>query len=171
MVELVIFFFNMHPGDTVMSGRPRGNFILQNKSNYSRYILIATNSGVAPYRSMMQEIQNLMNTNTEIEVVLLFGIRKRENLFFKDDFLSFAKANPKFKFLICYSREDSIIDSSYERLGHVQDSLEELQLNAKKDIVYICGNPDMVNDVKAICFSKNFSNKNIIREKYSISKK
>jgi len=161
--------FGLEPGHHILASGPYGLFVLKDERP-ARYVLVGTGTGVAPYRSMINDIKHrLENTDPELEIVLVFGVRKPEDLLFGDEFLALAKENPRFKFQVCYSREASKHPQPYERFGRVQEVLAELKLEPGKDIVYLCGNPNMIDDTFKILTESGFDRKNVRREKYLFS--
>jgi len=161
--------FSLKPGESILASGPFGLFVLK-EERPARYILVATGTGITPYRSMLDEIKNrLENIHPELEVVLVFGVRNRSELLFKDEFLQFAAKHPQFKLTVCYSKQTVNRLESFERYGHVQDSFGDLQLDPNKDIVYLCGNPNMIDDAFALLTEKGFDKRNVRREKYLFS--
>lgn len=169
--------FEMKPGSSILASGPYGLFVLK-EERPARYILIATGTGVTPYRSMLNEIKSRLNEQHNpnansipakpLEVVLILGVRRPEELLYCEEFTAFAKDNPQFKFMACYSREvheDKAL-LPFEHKGHVQDVFSNLQLNPEQDIVYLCGNPGMIDDSFAKLTELGFDKKNVRREKY-----
>lgn len=160
--------FNLKPGDVIHAGRPIGLFTLKDEAP-RRYILIATGTGVTPYRSMLGELKQRLSNHTQTEALVIQGVRTPDELLYGDEFLSFAKENPRFTFTACYSREGKEKLEAHERMGRIQDVLPELQLNPIEDIVYLCGNPNMIDEAFAFLTNLEFDRKNIRREKYLFS--
>lgn len=161
--------FNLKPGDTIEATGPYGLFVLKDERP-KRYILIATGTGVTPYRSMLQEIkQRLNNPDQDLTVNLILGVREEAELLFKDEFLQFAKEEPNFEFYACYSRAENKALESFERKGYVQTVFEELNLDPLNDIVYLCGNPNMIDETFALLTERGFDRKSVRREKYLFS--
>jgi ferredoxin-NADP reductase len=156
--------FNLQPGDTVKASGVYGRFYLKEEPA-KRYLLIATGTGVTPYRSMLNEIERRLSTS-DLEVVVIMGGRSQEELLYNDEFLTFAEKHPKFKYLACYSRIMPEKPFEYERSGHVQDTFKFLQINSARDIAYLCGHPDMVDSCFSILQELGLDKKNIRREKY-----
>ncbi len=50
-------FFNLNIGDTLNSSGPFGRLILRPDETPRQYVLVATGTGVAPYRAMLPEIR------------------------------------------------------------------------------------------------------------------
>jgi ferredoxin-NADP reductase len=157
--------FNLKPGDTVKGMGPAGRLVLQDES-IQRYILAGTGTGIAPYRSMLPEIaRRIKDSNLKIDLVL--GVQFRADLLYGPDFVEFAKAHPNFTFHAQYSRETATDLQAYEHQGYVQTAFMRLNLNPANDIVYLCGNPNMIDEAfKELTESYGFATSNIRREKY-----
>ncbi len=162
------FLFNLKPGEAVNASGPYGLFILKDETP-SRYVLVATGTGVTPYRSMLDELQNRLTATPSLEAHVLLGVRNQEDLLFAHDFIQFADKQPNFKFWAFYSREadkDAAILKPYERKGHVQDIFPDLKLDPLKDLIYLCGNPNMIDQAFNSLTAIGFDRKSIRREKY-----
>lgn len=161
------FLFNMQPGDTVEASGPFGLFVLKEEQP-KRYVFIATGTGVTPYRAMMHDIQNRITTSP-IQVELLLGVRNPSELLFGDEFVQFAAQHPeRFRFSACYSRHEASL-KAHEHKGYIQDQFEQLKLHPEHDIVYLCGNPNMIDDAFKLLTEKGFDRKQIRREKYAFA--
>lgn len=160
--------FNLRPGDEILASGAYGRFIL-NDENHSRYILIATGTGVTPYRAMLQLLCEKIEKNN-VDVVILFGCRTREDLLYSKEFVELSRKYKNFTFVACYSREQSAILEDYERSGYVQSNITELSLHPEQDIIYLCGNPKMVDETNKIILDLGFDQHKIRREKYIASK-
>lgn len=161
--------FGLKPGDVVSASGPFGLFTLK-EERPPRYVLIATGTGVAPYRSMLKDIQErFQNSHPELEVALVLGVRNPTELLFGEEFAAFEIAQPRFKFYACYSQTTPENPRSFERSGRVQTVFNELALNPQNDIVYLCGNPNMIDENFALLTEMGFDKKAVRREKYAFS--
>ncbi len=158
------YLFNMMRGNEILCNGPFGRLTLREEQP-KRYILVATGTGVTPYRSMLMELSKRMH-DTQAEVVILQGARTPEDLLYRDDFVSFADKHEKLSFYGCCSRALSNPEQAYERKGYVQDQFEALNLNPENDMVFLCGNPNMVDAAYAKLTENGFTAKNVRREKY-----
>jgi ferredoxin-NADP reductase len=131
-------------GDTIDASGPYGRFCLQDADQHPRYLLLATGTGVTPYRAMLPQFEKLL-AQGQREVVLLYGARNETELLYGEEFEAFAKANPGFTFHGCLSRQPRAVPRPDDRQGHVQSVLAELAPSAQRDIAYLCGNPNMVD--------------------------
>ena len=151
------------------AGGPYGRFCLQDADTHPRYLLLATGTGVTPYRAMLPQIEKLLAKGGR-EVVLLYGARTEAELLYGEEFEAFAKQHPGFIFHGCLSREARATPRSTDRSGHVQNVLAELGPNADRDIAYLCGNPNMVDAAFAALKEFGLPVPQIRREKYISSR-
>ncbi|ATW01962.1 hypothetical protein CCU22_01995 [Candidatus Legionella polyplacis] len=158
--------FNLKYNECLNINGPFGRLILKtNDQTFKRYIFLATNTGIAPYRSMINELKTKLECNKDLKIIILQGVKTREDILFKNEFIEFSKKYPQTLFKACFSQEKNILNH-YEFLGYVQNALINLNLNAKNDIIYLCGNPNMINQSTTILKKIGFESQQIIREKY-----
>jgi ferredoxin-NADP reductase len=159
-------FFNLKAGETLTCSGPFGRLILREGETPARYILVATGTGVAPYRAMLPQIAERLNNDTNLEVILLLGVQYRDDLLYGEDFLTFSNSHPRFKFMAFFSREELDDAKDHENKGYVQSAFENLALDPDEDLVYLCGNPNMIDDAFEWLTDEGFSPKAVRREKY-----
>ena len=87
---------------------------------------------------------------------------------FYEDFKRIAELyKTNFTYKICLSRvESQNLDSVYKNHGYVQKQITNLNLNINEDLVYLCGNPKMIDESFIILQDLGLETHNIIREKY-----
>lgn len=161
-------------GGTVQASGPFGRFCLMPQDTNRRYLLIATGTGVTPYRAMLPQLESLI-ASRGVEVVLLFGARTPAELLYGDEFREFASKHPSnFRFVPCFSRELPAAGSPQAqadvRHGYVQQFLDEFVPNADGDIAYLCGNPNMVDACFEALKGHGLAVAQVRREKYVSSK-
>lgn len=159
------FLFALKPGDLVKTTGPFGRLTLRDEKP-KRYILVATGTGVTPYRSMLPSLHQRLTEQEDLEIIILEGVQKAEDLLYGEDFLNFAAAHPRLKFHAFYSREQPNPNSSYEQHGYVQNYFPALNLKPSEDIIYLCGNPNMIDAAFNSLVEQGFSTADIRREKY-----
>ena len=166
-------FEGLPEGGHVEASGPFGRFCLMPGDRNARYLLIATGTGVTPYRSMLPQLQSLM-AERGVEVVLLQGARTPAELLYGDEFRAFAGTHPRFRFIPCFSRELPASDSPHAhadvRHGYVQNMLAEISPDPASDIAYLCGNPNMVDACFEQLKADGLPIPQIRREKYVSSK-
>jgi ferredoxin-NADP reductase len=156
--------FGLAPGEPVSASGPYGRFVLR-EDPPCRYVLAATGTGVTPYRSMLPQIRTLLEDGNH-SVHLLLGVRRREELLYGEEFRAVAEAHEGFSFTACYSRDWPATPESWETRGYLQHRFEALGLDPASDIVYLCGNPGMIDDAYALLKAAGFGVQQVRREKY-----
>jgi len=162
-------FEQLVEGDRIEASGPFGRFCLAPADANQRYLLVATGTGVTPYRAMLPELRRQI-AERGIKVVLLFGARTPAELLYGDEFIAFAESTPGFRFVPCYSRELPASARADDRRGYVQDALLEFAPNAETDIAYLCGNPNMVDAAFEVLKTAGLPVPHVRREKYVSSK-
>ncbi|SJZ96901.1 ferredoxin--NADP reductase [Novilysobacter spongiicola] len=167
-------FEGLEIGETVDASGPFGRFCLMPADDNRRYLLIATGTGVTPYRSMLPLLEQAI-VERGVEVVLLQGARNPDELLYGDEFRAFAERFPRnFRFMPCFSRElpepGSAQAHADVRHGYVQQFLQEFAPDPAGDIAYLCGNPNMVDACFEALKESGLEMRRVRREKYVSSK-
>ena len=136
--------FNLQPGDTLRAMGPAGRLILQEEPAIRRYLLIGTGTGIAPYRAMLPQIAERFAADPHFKVSLILGAQYRQDLLYAADFKAFAAQHPRFQFHAALSRETTEMQA-HEQKGHLQVYFEALNLHPTDDVIYLCGNPNMID--------------------------
>jgi NAD(P)H-flavin reductase len=132
-------------------------FVLRNPQREA--LFIATGTGIAPFRSMLQA--HLLPGSPAI--TLLFGVRYESTILYRAEFEKMAVEFPQFRFWPTLSRPKA---GWTGRSGHVQTHLEGA-LGARRDVdVYLCGLKRMVDEVRSILKGMGLDRKQIFYEKY-----
>ncbi len=159
---------NLREGETVDASGPYGRFCLMDADANRRYLLVATGTGVTPYRAMLPQLEKLAARGAE--VALVYGARNETELLYGEEFEDFARKHPHFQFYACFSRATRAQPRAHDRDGRVHVALQELKPDAAHDIAYLCGNPDMVDQAFALLKEAGLPVPHIRREKYVSSR-
>jgi len=158
--------FNLKPGDQIQVNGPFGRLILKDPIP-KRYILIATGTGVTPYRAMREVLQQRLDEQLDMHVVLLLGVQTCADILYEAEFLAWANESPRFQFNAYVSREPDSTDlAQHQKFGRVNLAYDQLDLQPTDDLIYLCGNPAMIDDSFEYFKQHGFSTQQIIREKY-----
>lgn len=160
---------NLKHGETVDGSGPYGRFCLMEPDANRRYLLVATGTGVTPYRAMLPQLKVLMAAR-DVDVALVYGARNPDELLYGEEFEAFARENPRFHYYACLSRSPRATPRPHDRGGHVQATLAELKPDPAHDIAYLCGNPNMVDEAFAQLKEAGLPIPHIRREKYVSSR-
>ena len=158
------FLFGLQPGDEILASGPYGRFILRDDPP-CRFVLAGTGTGITPFRAMLPELSQLL-ANGDYSADLLMGVWTREELLYGDDFIEFASQHENFRFHACYSREFPETPTDYEYKGYLQKRFAGMGLNAETDIIYMCGNPGMIDESMIWFKERDFPTAKLRREKY-----
>ena len=156
-------------GGAIEASGPYGRFCLMDGDTNSRYLLVATGTGVTPYRAMLPQIRAL-TVSRGCTFALVYGARNETELLYGDEFEAFAREVPGFTFHACLSRTPRAVPRPHDRRGRAQVALGELGPNAANDIAYLCGNPNMVDEAFALLKEAGLPVPHIRREKYVSSR-
>jgi len=159
------FLFNLKAGDSININGPFGRLILKEEVP-NRYIMVATSTGITPYRAMINEFKKRLIANPTLKIVILQGVQKRADVLYSDEFLELSKLFPQVSFSAHLSREEDKELEAHEVKGYVQTAFPKLNLDPKGDSVYLCGNPGMIDNAFAYLQDNGFAMQQIIREKY-----
>lgn len=152
------WLFKLSPGESVSIKGPLGSFVP--RKPFVESVLIATGTGIAPFRSFLQAPTVL---DSQLPVTLLLGARYEESLLYREEFEDLERTRPGFRFLPTITRPSP--DWSC-RTGRVQAHLDEV-LGARTDLdVYVCGLRAMVDEVRSLLATRGFEKSRIIFEKY-----
>lgn len=152
-------------GDTIVVGRkPTGTLLIDYLTPAKRLYLIGTGTGLAPFMSIIRDPETYERFE---QVVLLHGVREVKELAYRDYITQELPQNEFLgeivsKQLLYYP---TVTREAFEHQGRVTDLLETGKisadlgipaLNAAEDRVMICGSPEMLRDLKALCEKRGF---------------
>ncbi len=136
--------FQLNLGDELLATGPAGRLVLHETETPIQYVFVATGTGIAPYRSMLPTLAQRLATHQTMKATILLGVRRTEDILYAEDFLNFAEKYNRFCFRAYLSREPTPT-LPYQYTGYVQTAFCTLNLNPATDLVYLCGNPQMID--------------------------
>ncbi|MBI5225205.1 hypothetical protein HY989_05015 [Candidatus Micrarchaeota archaeon] len=140
---------HMQLGTKVGVKGPFGNFT--NEHPQKKILMVATGSGIAPIMGM---IRHLVHANSDVEIMLVYGMRNTNYFVFREELEKYARSHPKFILMPTLSRPDHKWDG---RKGYVQGVLKDMKIDdISSTQAFICGNPQMVAEVKTLLLEKGF---------------
>ena len=98
-------FDKISKGSTLTFKGPEGNFILPQNLESTQLIMVCTGTGIAPFRSMIQEVT--LKQIPFLRMHLIFGARKVEDILYREEMEKLAEILPNFSYDICLSKEPS----------------------------------------------------------------
>lgn len=152
------FLFDLAPGDQVECKGILGTFVWREPAMDA--ILVATGTGVVPFRALLQEQFRGPATR---QITLIQGTRQVGNLLFRNEFEAWEQIRPEFRYIPTLTRPDPGWEGA---TGRVQQLVEN-SLAGRTDVqVYVCGLKEMVDSVRAMAKQYGLDRRQIISEKY-----
>jgi len=152
------FLFDMQPGEDVGFKGPYGAFILRRPVSDS--IMVATGTGIAPFRSMLLA---KLHAHPEQRFTLVFGVRHQEGLLYHEDFRRLAGEHANFHYQPTLTRPTTTWQG---RTGRVQPHVLTALAERRDMDIYICGLREMVDEMRAGLKQIGVDRKRMIYEKY-----
>lgn len=134
---------SLQVGDTIKTTGPHGRFTLRDEEPRD-LVLVATGTGIAPFRSMLPELIAML---PQRRVWLLMGVRYTEELLYHEELLKVSQEHEDFHYLYTVSRPGDDWDGDQ---GYVSQYMERLGqvIDPASTVAYLCGVPEMVNDMR-----------------------
>jgi ferredoxin-NADP reductase len=166
------YLSQLQEGAIVTLQGPAGLFTIKDESK--DIIFLATGTGIAPIRSMIEDLCAIETSTTRL--TLFWGLKTYEDVYLFEELKQLAQKYPRFSFLICLSRETDLNHvpeeiRTYFRLGRITNELDKM-IEANKqaafnDIFYICGGKDVIEAMKKDLYSRNIPPTQIHFEKFT----
>jgi ferredoxin-NADP reductase len=155
------FLCDMKEGEEIQCRGPFGDFILRPPLRDT--ILIATGTGIAPFRSMLHWLLADKSRHQEKQFWLVFGSRYEKDIYYHEEFLNLAREHSNFHYLPTLSRGSA----EWKGLrGYVQEHVPSIARGRSDMHAYICGLDKMVKANRELLKSLGWDPKSIRYEKY-----
>lgn len=152
------YFSNLKVGDECSFTGPYGRFVLQ--ENGKDVLMISTGTGIAPFMAM---IEVLWANNFKKPVTLYFGVAGQSDLFFVDTLKKWEAEHDNFTLNICLSRPEA----GWKGLkGRVTAHLDDAILDPANTSIYLCGNGDMIKEVREMMLTRGVAKEDINFEQF-----
>jgi NAD(P)H-flavin reductase len=160
------FLCDRQIGETARIHGPHGLFVL--KPEVEDVILVATGTGVAPFRSMAQHVFGRdgdgQYRHNGRQIWLVYGTRYPEDIYYREEFERLAAEHPNFHYTATLSRAP---ESWSGCRGYVQEYIRKIVGERKDMHAYICGLNEMVSSVRKLLVEEcGWDKKRVIYERY-----
>ncbi|MHB8421780.1 MAG: FAD-binding oxidoreductase [Leptospirales bacterium] len=157
-------------GDSIGIDGPYGSFVLKgaNEPQPSRYVFVASGSGIAPLRGM---IRTLFLEGRTVPVELFYGFRHRSDFIFEREFCGYSETIPDFSMVTALSRASSSGNEggsgTWNGLsGRITKLLPDLIRERSHSEVYICGPPEMVSETDSFFEGMGYPKESVHKEQW-----
>ncbi len=133
------WFNDAKPNDLLRLNGPLGTFFMRNTSGVD-LIFLATGTGIAPIKSMLESLTNKANDQRPNSVTVLWGGREAT-----DHYLDIKQIYTECDYIPVHSRP--VADWTGAK-GYVQDTLLKRTLYFSNCTVYACGSEAMIKSAK-----------------------
>jgi len=160
------FLCDSKPGDEVLLTGPAGKVMLIPEENPATdLIMVATGTGVAPYRSFLRRLfweDNPASRNYKGLAWLFLGVANKDSLLYDSDWQSLKKKHPE-NFRVDYAMSREQTNKKGGKM-YIQDKVEEyadeiFQRMEKGAHIYFCGlkgmMPGILEMFESVCVQKN----------------
>ena len=140
------------PGDKITM-RPRAKGLFTLNSKFQNHVMVGTVTGIAPYVSIIRD--TLHNNIVDNKFFVFQGASYIDEFAYDKELAEYAVRFPEFvKYFPTISRSKEKRNIGWKGIqGRVNDILgshvEELNLFPDSTLIYTCGHPGMIEDVKS----------------------
>jgi CDP-4-dehydro-6-deoxyglucose reductase len=137
-----------HVGDNANLMAPLGMFVID-KESHRKKVLVATGTGIAPFRSMV--LDYLENGGTD-DITIYWGLRYEEDIYLTGDFEEISRKYPNFRFIVTLSKPG---DGWQGKKGRVTEHVVQEEKNLPGTDFYLCGNHHMIVEIESQLAERN----------------
>lgn len=140
-----------------------GRFVVESSALDSKEIVfLGTGTGIVPLKPMIEDL--LKNKQFKEQVYLIWGMRYEKDLYWVKEIDKLQRDYDNFHFEVVLSRPG---DDWPGMRGHVGDVVGKLGCDWKNACSYLCGNMEMIMEMKDLFISKGVSEEKIIYERFA----
>lgn len=157
------YVLGLKVGDPVEMLGFSGKFVVSDEMISQReMIFVGTGAGVVPLKPMVEDL--LMNKGFRGQVRLVWGMRQEGDLYWIGEIGKLQRDFDNFHFEITLSKPG---DDWLGRRGHVGDLIESLKYKWEETSAFLCGNPEMITEIKSKLLSKGVPEDKINFERFA----
>lgn len=157
-------FDEFEVGTRVLTKEPGGVFTLPERALDFDVVMICTGTGIAPFRSMLQQRLGHETCNFH----LIFGCRTPVDILYREELEEMAAEFPNFTYTVTLSREMPPEETRFEAVsGYVHQVYERDHATVRPDLrFYLCGWSQMVDEARDRLLKLGFTEEQVILELY-----
>lgn len=170
--KLTPHLYEVPPGGEVFLRRSaKGRFTLDEASGHTNHFMASTVTGIAPFAAMVRRLvaREANGQPRPYRIALLHGASVSTELGYREEFAELAAGRSWLTYIPTVSRPWLDPEWSGER-GRVEDVarkyLDALGFSPDSTTAYLCGNPYMIRQLKAVLERAGFDKRNVREETY-----
>jgi len=158
------YIIDLKVGDSVEVLGFLGRFVVGEEvfATGKELLFVGTGTGVVPLKSMIDNL--LVNRNFWGQVHLVWGMRYESDLYWVKEIDKLQRDYVNFHFETVLSKPGNDWPG---KQGHVGETIEKMSLQWKEMTAYLCGNPDMIVEVKELLLKKGVPEVQIFYERFA----
>jgi len=151
-------FDELKVGDNIDFQGPIGECFYSSSDPNCPIVLVGIGTGAAPLIGILNDA---LGSGHQGKVVLYHGARCIEGLYLHGELLKIENSYPNFCYRPCLSAEDYDNSDAKITTGYCNEiALNEMEISDSM-LLFLCGNPDMVNQTRKKAFLAGIVSKNI----------
>jgi len=160
------YIASIQEGDTLTLQGPFGLFLRDSHTDTKEDIFVGTSTGIAPFLAHIRDACEVAGESRAMK--LIFGVRNPEDIFAEDVLQKIQAEYPQFSYTIYLSGKE-IAPEVFEqnpqyKEGRVTKYIQDVADTSQH--IYLCGNPNMVQQALEILEEKAHPKDQIHHEKY-----
>lgn len=158
------YILSLKVGDSVEVLGFLGKFVVNENvlNSFKEIIMVATGSGIVPFRPMIEDLLSLKAYKKSVK--LIWGMRHEKDLYWIKEMDKYQREYDNFHFEFVLSKPERNWPGVR---GHVGDVIKAINCNWKDTAAYLCGNPEMIIEIKEILIGKGVLDEEIFLERYA----
>jgi CDP-4-dehydro-6-deoxyglucose reductase len=125
-------------------------------------VFVGTGTGVVPLRPMIEDL--LENKDYGGQIHLVWGMRYESDLYWLAELDKLQREHDNFHLSITLSRPGEKWPGVS---GHVGDVVSGLSVEGGQTSAFLCGNPEMINEIKDLLIGKGLDEEKILYERFA----
>lgn len=159
--QLTPILGELKEGNELTMQGPLGHFFIKAEADTEEFIFVATGTGIAPMNAF---IPQLLQSGDARKMRLYFCVRNEEDIIYQDFYEKLAEEYENFEFIFSLSRPNGKEWGGC--VGRVTHMIEDTVSDASAAEVYLCGNGDMITEVKELMIKKGAKEEKLVSERY-----
>ena len=150
-------------GDSIAVSEPRGHCFYLPERREQGILLVGTGTGLAPLAGILTDALSQGHVGP---IYLFHGSREVDDLYRIDELRKLAEQHQNFHYIPCLSGPS--VPEGFTP-GRVNEVVLGMFSDLKEWRIFLCGHPDMVNQMKKMAFLKGASLKDIYADAFLVS--